>query len=111
MDPFLDFIEWLAFEAFRPHILAVIALILAFVYLYKWTNYGRIMPRSRQGYLAKGFNWLVFCLAFFVFPCLPLVEGRALLRLAVAFLMLSELAYQYPLIMQFAREVKQWIRR
>lgn len=108
---FLDLLEWLAFTVFRPHILALFALLLVVIHVYKWHNYPRIVYRSRAGYLAKAFNWLVFCLAFFVFPCLPLTEGRALLRLAVAFLMLSELAYQYPILLQLAREVRTWIRR
>lgn len=107
----LAFLGWLAFDVFSPVVLALLASGLVTIHVYKWHRYTKVMFRSRLGYLAKAFNWLVFCLAFIVFPYLPLYEGRALLRLAVAFLMLSELAYQYPLFLYAARGIKAWIQR
>lgn len=93
-----EIVDFLAWKVFSPIVLAVLTLTLAHVHLWKHRNRDRIIQSSRYSYLVRSFNWLVFSIAFFVFPLVPVVDGRAMLRLALAFLVLSELAGRWPYI-------------
>jgi hypothetical protein len=106
-------IDTLAFTILVPHLLGLVAITLAVINLYK---YRLIMHAScapfiekRPIYLVRFMNWLVFGAAFFIFPFIPLMEGRALLRISLSFMMISELAYHYYHIVDMVKGVWGWI--
>lgn len=109
-DTVLATIEYIAFTLFTPLLLGALSVALALIYLHKFFRNGAAVPRGHWGYTIKGFNWAVFAAAFFVFPLLPLETARALLRLSVSFLLLSELAYFWDDAKFIVREAGSWIR-
>lgn len=61
-------------------------------------------------FYARSINWAMVSFAFFLFPFLNILDGRALLRLAITFLILFESAYNLAYFSEFIREkIKSWM--
>ena len=103
-----DVLNFVAFEIFTQTILAVMFFILGIIYAWKRFNQIKVIPRMKQGYIVKAFNWFVLSFAFAIFVFLPLTEGRAILRISIAFLAISELAFQWYYIKLIAADVYKW---
>ena len=105
-----EFLRFVAFVIFSEVFLAMLMILLAWVYVWKSNNYTVIPGRGRAGYLVKALNWIIFAIALLVYPCFSHVDGRALGRIALSFFLLSEVAYQTRYFGSMAREVYEWVR-
>lgn len=102
-----NILAFLAFEVFNTIVLGLFCLSLALLYIWKRLHPEKVISRGKQGYTVKAFNWLIFALAFFHFHYLPLEVGRSLLRMSAAFLIISELAFQWYYIRLILEDLKK----
>lgn len=104
------------FFVLHAHILGVACLLLALVNLYKYWRFRKFpipaeMYRITGGkpiYLVRMLNWTIFGTVWFLFPAIPLTEARALLRLSITFIILSEILYNWYWIASMFKRVLRW---
>jgi hypothetical protein len=106
------------FVFFHAHFLGTLCFLLAIVNLYKYWFFKRIeipedmkiVGMSRPIYLVRVLNWTVFGASWMLFTILPLTEARALLRIGVAFIILSEVLYNWYWISKMFKRGWEWTR-
>lgn len=83
------------FLLLSSHFLGVLSFTIAAIHVYKYfcKRDDLCPPLKRPSYLVRALNWLVFGTALILFPHMSLTGGRALLRVALAFMIFSELGY------------------
>jgi hypothetical protein len=96
------------FLVFHTHILSMFSLTLALINIYKYhisSDMEIIFTGSRRPiYLVRTLNWIVFGVALFLFPFLPVVAARINLRIALALMILSELLFNSSYFSAMLRE-------
>jgi hypothetical protein len=109
------------FVLFHAHLLGTLCIVYALINLYKYQRLKRIeLPPSHPElsqiiidkpiYLVRFFNWTVFGMSWFAFTFLPLTEGRALLRISVSFIILSEVLYNWDSLVGMVKGIARWTR-
>ncbi len=109
MDAFVENI----FIIFSPNLLGLLSLVVAGIHIYKYYCKDEawcLEKRHRPVYLVRALNWFVFGAAFLVFPHVDVLCGRAILRLALAFMVLSELSYNITFAYDMLKDVVKWTR-
>ena len=118
-NPICELMRDGVFVVFHAHFLGILCFLLAVANLYKYWYFKRIeIPEEMRGlvldkpiYLVRTLNWIVFGAAWMMFTVLPLAEARALLRLSVSFLILSEVLYNWYWISDMFRRGWRWTRK
>lgn len=106
------------FIVFHAHVLGILCFLLALVNMFKYWYFRRIeVPREmisvgivRPIYLVRVLNWTVFGVSWMLFTFLPLTEARALLRVSVSFLILSEVLYNWYWVSSMFKRGWEWTR-
>lgn len=93
----------IVFGLFSPSLLGTLSLIAATLYLYRYYRHARdgseiIASERRSIYFVRFLYWLLFSIAWYLFPTMPLLYGRAMLRAAIAFVILAEVLYNWSFI-------------
>lgn len=101
---FSDFI----FTIFGDWHMAAGAFLMTFIYAYK-AKTGVIIFRHSRGYAVRALNWALFALIFLIMAVfghrIGVYEQRALLRSGFGFLLLSEIAYNLPIILLMLKDL------
>lgn len=115
-DPICEFLRDGIFIIFGTQVLGVLCFLLAFANLYKYWHFKRLelppeMTRfvlDKPIYLVRVLNWTIFGVSWVMFTYIPLTEARALLRLSVSFIILSEVLYNWYWISSMFKRVIKW---
>lgn len=113
------------FLLFPTQLLGAIALVISAIQVYKYCCRQELwcLPEGRRpAYLVRALNWFVFGTALLLFPHLDILTARATLRVALAFVVFSEIAYnitylgdifrKLPRLPSFIfRELYKWTRK
>jgi hypothetical protein len=116
------------FFLFPTYLLGILSFLVAIIHVHKYFCAEGLWPSpesKRPAYLVRSLNWTVFGIALILFPHFNLMLGRATLRIALAFMVLSELSYNYAylgdiikaaprapsLFIDKLREFPQWTRK
>jgi len=109
-DQIFEVVNFIAFSVFTTGVLGILCLLLSSVYVWKRTHLKFVIQRGPAGYSIKAVNWALFGLSFVAFSFLPLTEGRALLRIAVALVLISEILYNWYYMACATKDAILWIR-
>ena len=100
------------FDSPHPHLMAVLLLLLAAIYVFKFVCVKDVCTGDRRKpiYILRAFLWGLFAITWAAFPYLDVVIGRSVLRLMLAIVVVVEIAYNLLYIKDAFKEARQWIR-
>lgn len=102
----------LVFKILHPHWMAGLSILLSSVYVFKYTCVAeRIVDQRNQMYLLRSLLWLAFSLVWIAFPYIDLVLSRALLRIMIGVIMMTEIAYNFLYIKDAFVGTARWISK
>ena len=93
---------------FPTGFLGALSFLVALIHIYKYYCKKEMWcapEGKRAAYLVRSLNWFVFGIALFLFPHLELIQARATLRIALAFMILSELGYNLTYVADMIKDL------
>lgn len=103
------------FAFLNPIFLGVLALLLGTLYIYKYRMFNAgYFPKARADrtmYLVRAMNWSIFGIALVAAIYLPELERQLILRVAIGFMLISEVAYNFDNLVLMLNEAREGLKK
>jgi hypothetical protein len=93
-----------------PYFLSALSFLSSLIYVYKYHKLaGPSAPTKRPIYMIRALNWFVFAVVWGIYLQLPISDRVALLRISLAFMLISQLAFDYGHIVDLLKDTRDII--